>query len=494
MLYNNLKMQRMGLSYGNLDGIINSIMNMQLTDAFKKYKGKPLTYYAMNVLILLLVLIPKEVETLFSIVPVRLLFMFALAVIFAWDYMHKSITLNSIDLRWYLIAYGIFLLLTLPSFFSTKSIVISAYTLAKFAMIGVILFIFSKVKLEEEDFIGLIKTFVFASSIIGIYAILQYVCDINLNPMGTDKYEIKGRVFATFFNPIYFSIFVNMVYFYLIYAYRRQVFKRPWIFILVLMLFAGMILSFTRSAILVFALMLLANIILNFRMMWNRYVLLTVALGIGLIFIIPGALGVTGNALQYGGELVLGNGLGEFTLDIDQSEETPDIDLSSDASLAHRAEFAGIANQIAYDHPYTGVGFGTYINYMESEDFSSHYRDYEGSITHPHSFFVLLSAEAGYPATIAYFASLVILMLWLFITWLKSIKYKIKSAYQLGTLSLIMIVGFIVVAYIAENSFYDTQISTLFYIVVGLTMNYINKLQAECPKLINKNRSSARPA
>lgn len=452
---------------------------------------KPLSFYAMNLLIIILVLVPKDFGTIFTVIPIRLVAMVLMALFFLWDYYKGKIKLNDLNIKWYVIAYALFLLLTIPSFINTKSMVISIYTFLKFVMLGVVFFIFTMTSLDKQDYLTLLKTLLIVSSIVAIMSIVQYIFSINLNLMGIDKYDIKGRVSTTFFNPIYFGTFINIVYFYCIYAFRQKMTKNFWILILAVSLAAGLILTFTRSAILIFTATLIANIVTNFKMIWNRYVIITIIVSIGLIFLIPGAFGVTKNAFQYGSQMATNKEyMQEFTLNLPKEEDTlqpmeaeteetsdpsdtsdpPDINV--DASLVHRADFAKIGNQIAADNPYTGIGFGTYIDYMSSKDFKNTYSSYTGSLTHPHSFFILLSAETGYLATIVYALTLLIILLMLTITWIKSLKEK-NHVYSLNTIVIIMFVGFICTAYIAENLFYDTQISTLFYIIVGLTMNYI---------------------
>ncbi|MEL7571331.1 MAG: hypothetical protein AAGU14_12320, partial [Eubacteriaceae bacterium] len=129
---------------------------------------------------------------------------------------------------------------------------------------------------------------------------------------------------------------------------------------------------------------------------------------------------------------------------------------------------------------------GAYMEYMESADFSESHSDYHGSLTHPHSFFILLSAETGYLATMAYTLTLLILLLMLAITWFRCVKDR-NNSYRLNTLIIILFLGFIVTSYIAENSFYDTQISPLFFIMVGLSINYINKSGYAIIKKGNRN-------
>lgn len=135
-------------------------------------------------------------------------------------------------------------------------------------------------------------------------------------------------------------------------------------------------------------------------------------------------------------------------------------------SLLHREQFADIAKRIGDDHIFTGVGLGTYIDYMNSEDFDTLYPDYIGSKTHPHSTVVLLYAECGIISVFPFFMFLVFIPVFLFIKLLKNIKYRNNDNFIVYLCSFVISIGFIFINIIAENAIYDTQIFPLFIIIV----------------------------
>ena len=180
-----------------------------------KFKGKIKSYTILylKILILLLILIPKKIGTIFDILPLRLILLSILPIIFYIEYKLKKIKLNDFKLKYLFMFYGIFIIFTLTSLFVTKNIPVTIYSIFKFVVFGTDFAIISKIKFEKKDFIDIIKCFIISILIIALYGILQYIKYIDLNYNGTEKYfGIRGRIISTFFNPIYYGIFINLIF------------------------------------------------------------------------------------------------------------------------------------------------------------------------------------------------------------------------------------------------------------------------------------------
>ena len=117
----------------------------------------------------------------------------------------------------------------------------------------------------------------------------------------------------------------------------------------------------------------------------------------------------------------------------------------------------------------TGVGFGAYINYMDSDDFSTLYSSYNGSKTHPHSAIILLYAECGIISVIFFFMFLFIIPISLFIKLFKTLKFKDSNNYIIYLCTFAISMGFIVVNIISETAIYDAKIFPLFVIILFIT-------------------------
>lgn len=154
-----------------------------------------------------------------------------------------------------------------------------------------------------------------------------------------------------------------------------------------------------------------------------------------------------------------------------------------DYSALHRKEFSIIANQIASDHLYTGVGFGTYIDYMNSSMFTEKYPDYIYPKTHPHSAMVLLYAETGIISV-----SIMILILFYFL--LKGCMYFIRFFRDENPETLMsrylpgLLIGFVMVNLFAENAIYDTQVFPYFLLIIALGFSYLESQTSSSKKIL----------
>jgi hypothetical protein len=91
---------------------------------------------------------------------------------------------------------------------------------------------------------------------------------------------------------------------------------------------------------------------------------------ISLTLLIPGAKYVILNSFANGFDMLFGS---NFMTNLLFKSDNDKNAVKEDASIEHRKEFSIIATRIANNNPLTGVGFGTYINYMDSKDFSKKY-------------------------------------------------------------------------------------------------------------------------
>lgn len=448
-----------------------------------KLKNSSYTFLGMNVYLILLITIPKNFSTIFNIIPIRPMLSILLFCIFLYDLYRKKIELNKINIKPFTYLYITFLISTIPSIVISKSLIVSLYTIVKFITFYLILIIFIKTKLTKENYKTLLHTALFTTLLVIIYGILQYIFEFNLNLNGTEKYNgIRGRIPSTFFNPIYFGSFLNIVFLPILFFTKEKTINNKLGVFLLTLLFIALTLTFTRSAILIFCGILFLSAIFLRKLTFSKITIFVVAICIVISLIIPGAKQVTINSFANGIKLIINDDFrSSFLLDFfDNKDDNDDndkgdnddiIDVEEDASIISRKEFTKIANKISKDHPFTGVGLGAYIEYMNSEDFDINYSDYKFSKTNPHGGFVLLAAETGYISITLFIISQLSLMYIFIKKWFISIKEKSRLNYSLVTISIITFVGFMITCMISENLFYDTQIYSLLIIFISLMLN-----------------------
>jgi O-antigen ligase len=336
--------------------------------------------------------------------------------------------------------------------------------------------VFVKYPFEKKEYKFLIKTLVFSAILITILGLAQYIFEFDLNLNGLDKYpDIRGRIPSTFFNPIYLGVYINIVFIYLLTFMREKLLNRKVVYVLLIGLYTILVLTFTRSAILVFCGILFLTLIFNYKLILNKLTTSLLILCVAITLLIPGAKNVNLNSFENGFNMIFKSDFMSavtFGLFDGVNSGSEQLETFEDASLEHRKQFALIAKKIAKDNPLTGVGFGTYMDYMDSEQFAETYPDYTYPHTHPHSGFVLLAAETGYISTVLFVLSIAILALYL----LKEFIIRLKTRdleYKLSLCILCVSAGFVITCIIAENLFYDTQIFPTYLFVIMLTYNFI---------------------
>lgn len=455
-----------------------------MNEVKKMIKENKISFLYLNIMMYLLILMPKALLS-FSKLPIRLGIVSIYIVLVLYELKNKKIKFNNRKITMFLVISGIFLLFSIPSIFVSYATITSIYTFIKFFVFFTLFLILIKIDFTKKELKIILKNIIIASTITIIYGIICYIFDINIFKIGKELYPgSKGRTISTFFNPIYFGIYINLIYCVLLYLLCKSKIKSKSIFFLFLTIlsYIALILTFTRSAILIFLGILFLSIILYRRIIFN-FKFLIVILGIIVTTItIPGAHYVFESSLEDGIKII--NNLSSFIPDINISfgignerdeKEDKYLDYDDDSeftdySLQHREAFARIAKKIGKDNITTGVGFGSYIDYMRSDDFSKKYPEYKLSKTHPHSAFTLLFAETGVVPTIFMFLYFALITIGFIINILKNFKLC-NDKYYLSCMGFLIIIGFLGVNLIAENAIYDTQIFPIFLIFISLLKN-----------------------
>jgi len=424
----------------------------------KEYSKKPISFIALNIAIFICIIVPKD---LFYI-RLGMLLIFIIAIF--WDYYKKNISFNKIKISLINFLLLIFFISTIPSFFTTESLFFTTYTFFKFMSFALIFIILLKIDFNESDFKLILQTFIFSIIITFTYGLLTYLFDFNLNTVSNHKYGgIKGRVFSSFFNPIYFGAFINIIFPYLIFINikTKEKLLKYISYILIAASFPLMMLTYSRSSFLVFITLVLLILLLNFKKFLKQkfIILIVVIASIILSFTLVDLPEFIGSSIR---------NLPEMLSLVNKNK--PEID---DASIEHRIEFNTIGLQIARDNPLTGIGFGSYINYMRSEKFDRTYPKYDGSKTHPHSSVVLLASETGFIslsvlATIFIYLGLIILYLLL-----QDIKKKKNRDLTIAT--LLSFSSLMIITIVSENIIYDSQLFTITLMLIGISINYYFK-------------------
>ena len=444
-----------------------------------KIKKHDITFILLNIYLVIMIFLPKQYSDLFGL-PIRLGITGIYILITLYRIYTKKIALNKNKNKVFICLLIIFLITIIPSLFLTKSLITSIYTIIKFITVFLMLFILSKIKFTKEEYLILLKNLIICLFVISIIGIIQYVFNIDLliKNSGIEHYPgAKGRLATTFFNTIYYGIFINLVFAFVFYLLNKVNSKKHIIIFstLCILLYINLIFTFTRSTIIIFIAIIVLMIVLLNKLIFNKRTLIVFLSFLVITFSIPGAQPLIKksflDAYKMMGNIVsflpgIDSDMFNF---VDYNEDSEFVDYS----LQHREAFAAIAKKIANDNLFTGVGFGTYINYMKSSDFDKAYPEYTLDRTHPHSSLILMFAEIGIFGLLSFcflLISLLIKTVYMLIQYFKKDNLK----FHLASILFAITSGFIMVNIMSENAIYDTQITYIFMILFGLLTSYIN--------------------
>lgn len=472
----------------------------------------------LGIYLLLLIIIPKGFNNLFGIIPLRLTLSLVFVLINIYDII-KNKRYNFKGKK-YIIFYLLFLLYTIPSLFVAKSFYTFGYTFCKFLVAFLIFLVIINTPFKKSDIKRILVFLLIATLITCVYGLIQYIFDINLFKEGIFSYPgAKGRISSTFFNTIYFGIFLNILIAlltYLLYKICNKKYKLI-ISLFIVLSYISLLLTFTRSALIIFILSLLGTIVINFKVIFNKYCLVLYTLMITFSLVIPGVKPLYISTYSDVNELLADHLVAKFLPDLSlleekvrngikeqngkpNKEEIPNknetinkdkeekpgekVEYTSDDSLNSRIQFSNIGNKLALDYMGTGVGFGGYSAFVNSDEYTNNYPEYAKYKTYPHSALVLLYAEVSICALVFYCLFLISLILKYTISWIKNLK---NNSYlkELSALGLEILMGFVVINIIAENAIYDSQIYPIFMVISGVIMSLLVNHSAE--KKVNSN-------
>lgn len=444
----------------------------------KHLKKHNLIFYLLNIYLVIMIFLSKQISNLFGL-PIRLVLTIIFILIAIYEIYKKRLEVNTKKNNLFIYLFLLFLITIVPSMFITKSIITSLYTIIKFITVFLLLFVLSKIKFTKDEYLILLKNLICCIFIITILGMIQYIFNIGLlvKDSGIEYYPgAKGRLSTTFFNTIYYGIFINFI-FAIVFYLLNKVQRKKYIVILLLLcslLYTNLIFTFTRSAIIVFIAIFILMILLLNKLIFNKRTFILFLSLIVITISVPGAKILVKKSFvdvySMIGEIVSflpGIDLDKFKF-VDYDEDSKFIDYS----LQHRQAFAAIAKKIANDNLLTGVGFGTYIDYMRSKDFDDSYPEYTLDKTHPHSSLILIFAELGIFGLVSFSLLLIVLLVTanlLLITYFKKDRLK----FEISTILFAITSGFIVVNIMSENAIYDTQITYIFMVLYGIMISYI---------------------
>lgn len=463
----------------------------KLLNSLKSYS---MTYIFINIYIFLLIFMPKNYSNVFGL-PIRLILTTILIFIIIIDIKRKKITIRKKKDYMLYILMILFIVAVIPSIFVSKNTITSLYTLIKFISCFSVLVIFSKVTFSKREYIILGRNLIVFTAILCITGILFYIFGINImiKDAGIEYYVgAKGRLNVTFFNTIYYGIFLNLVFpfvFYLMCIVKSK-FRKIILALICSAIYINLVFTFTRSSILIFLTCFLMLVVVFNKKILNIGFYLLIVIVVTSSLLIPGAKPLISKAFSDAQILSTKifvflpgiNGNSNSIEDCDNNQKKVIRKLSKkecylddkdfvDLSLQHRESFANISKQIAKENILTGVGIGAYIDYMNSEEFDIKYPTFNLRKTHPHSTLLLIFAESGVFGLMFLVLILGYLVLKFVLNFIRNFTCN-KLIASVSGMAFVTMMGYAAVNIISENAFYDTQVNFLFMLFVSLILSY----------------------
>lgn len=459
----------------------------------KKLKSN-LMYYYLILAITLFVLLPKEIGVVLGFIHIRLLLILGIFLIYIYDFITKNKNLKKFNKILFIVCISFICILSL-GFFEAINKILFIYTLLKLSSFIGLIFVLCSYKFDKKQKDNFFKVLIFISLIVSLIGIIQYFFEIGTIKNGIGKYPgAKGRVAGTFYNVIYFGIYLLSIINLLLFKLGKKLDKKTRLLCITLLIIniIALFFTYTRTVAILSMCIICGYLVFAFVSKNKKKILLYLgifALMILLIFVTPGAkylysstffnlvpssvinpivdffdnfypqkidlsiyneVNTNSNPEVDSGELIKDDGL------VDSDEIVEEKVEVSDYSVATRKEFGDVALKVIKNHPITGIGLGNYEKYVKSNS-KTYINDRFG---YPHNSFLHLMAESGIVAGTIFIIVMTFIIILLL---LKSFTEKNESVISLFLISIsLFILGFF------ESFIYDTQLCPLIIIIIYL--------------------------
>jgi len=481
-----------------------------------------LLYYYLLFIVFVFPIIPKEINTVLKIIPLRIFLILIFVVIFIYDTIFRKNKIGKANHKfWFLPLLLLFFMLL--GIFVALDKVLFLYTFCKFLAIFALIYIISRYKFDKKAINNIFDTLLLSATITCIIGIVQLFLRTSLNYNGITKYPgAIGRIESTFHNPIYLAMFLfvaSVVVIYKLY-FEEKKYKKYGYMLYLLIYMITMFLTYTRSVAIIYSIFIfIATIYGYLKKEHNKFVVLIPFISfVVLIFCIPGVKYLysstlisvlppdtsakilifanknlkmdfdldiyrcgeqsifdceeksNDNVIKNNDKVVKNNG--KVTKNNDEVEKNnKDVEKKDngssknnlspskeDYSFKSRNVFINMARKISNDNYYIGIGLGNYKNY--ALEYSNKY--IVENFGYPHNIFEHIKAESGI------FAYIIFKFLFIFIIGITFLYFIIRKnteyIFLFLLLSLMYLFGYF------ESYLYDTQFAIL--LVISATLLY----------------------
>ncbi|RDI40156.1 O-antigen ligase family protein [Falsibacillus pallidus] len=451
---------------------------------------KSLTYY---MILLMLFIVPIfYFKTYIGPLPlsVEVITIPILVLVFIWDYINGRIKLNDLPIKWFAIAFGAFLVISIISMVKAVSYGPAVMEIARYLSYVFMFFIVAKVQFTKEQYRNFALSFGAAALLVGLFGVFQYIFNFSLNKAGLYALqEAKGRVDSTLINPNYYAGYLNIVIpslFLFSVVYFKNKTAQLLMFVFYAIYVVNVILTYTRSAWMTMAAGFILVILIMpktfVRNFFKPHILLAFIVMLVGVYFMPDVQSRTNSALYAMEELVFKKHSGAVSngehADGDNNDE-PEVEQSPEDATTNKALVSRVTlwktGWVMFkDNPILGVGMGNY--YVRYKDFVTKYPELDIGYDEysVHNSYLKVAAETGI------FGILAFLMIY--------VVYYLRLAvlyFRQDTLGKVVAAGLFVggatfmVQNLSNNLIFIPQLNVIFWILAGLGVAFLHQNQKQ---------------
>ncbi|MYL34267.1 O-antigen ligase family protein [Pontibacillus yanchengensis] len=442
-----------------------------------------LTFYLVLLHIIIMPLVPAKIYAGPLPISAEVILIPALTVVAIAEYMTGRIRLNSLGLKTFMTLFGIFFLIQVISLSQADSLLPGLKEIVRYVSYAILFYIVTKVKFSDREYKTMGITFVSILAVVGVWGIIQYAFDINLNKAGVYALEeAYGRVQSTMVNPNYWAGFINFILPILL-LFAVVFFKdRKW----QLIMFAvfgvyviNQIFTYTRSAWLIMAMAILLTSLLIPKQFYKKLFTIhligaTLLLGV-IVYSLPDVQERTTSAMYVVQSFIpsfSGGGNGGATDGDGEVDEEKEKDKAlSGKAVTSRTTLWKTGLVMYQENPTLGVGIGNYdVRYKE---YVTKYPElYVGHDQYSvHNSYLKVAAETGTIGVLSFLA----IYLYYFLFLGKQFLFRREDlAKKVLLIGLFVGTGTFMGQNLANNLIFIPQVNVIFWLVSGLIFNYVH--------------------
>lgn len=441
-----------------------------------------LTFYLVLLHLIIMPLVPLKVYLGPIPISAEVVLIPVLTVVAAYELKTKRITLNSdLSMKTFMALFGLFFIIQVISLTQAESLFPGIKEIIRYVSYVVLFYIVTKVSFSRNEFKTMGITLASVLAVIGVWGILSYAFQWNLNTAGLYALEeAHGRVMSTMVNPNYWAGFINFILPILLLiavAYFKDRKMQLAFFALFAVYVINQIFTYTRSAWMIMAMAILFTSILVPKRFYKKLftihmIIATIILGV-IVYNLPDVQDRTKSAIYVVQSLIPSS---EAPVEGDPGDEETEEEKRQksygDKTAVSRVTLWKTGYFMYRDYPVLGVGIGNYdVRYKE---YVTRYPqlDFGHDQYSVHNSYLKVASETG---TIGLLSFLAIYIYYYIFIGKQLIRNREDLLKKLLLVGLFVGSGTFAGQNLANNLIFIPQVNVLFWLISGLIFNYVHR-------------------